>query len=427
MSIYRFSSPSAISEARFSYAGDRPPVALLAAGVAVNENQLSEVRRAIESAGWKCVPVEVNGQEMLLVDGFKEVGQFTAFLLDRGFVQGDQNITAEPSDHVVCTTQDIIKANSLKVAGVLNLIGDAALLGSGVASGRSQEITAGALYTAGAGVLARYGNVKTEHHVREVSERVGHFLQKQAVELPENCGLSSILKDKRDGVIHNTEKFLYRYPTEVMLSAYTLGAASMLKSGIRQGDPWGIAYGVNSVAVKAASLLIPEKHMSAKEKELAKQHGPMAKLVDWIQEKPLRVIGYGSMISDVLLGLSAMREFKADPKQRSYIFKFITTGTYIMADLMMAISNKKHVNADGKFDAEEQRRIEALAAEAIARQPKTQQQALANQVAGFLATQPEMKGSAADISLAIMVQVVHMERNPWASRDAGNFAVQPGR
>src|SRR4029077_648864 len=100
----------------------------------------------------------------------------------------------------------------------------------------------------------------------------------------------TILKEKRNGIIHNTENLLSRYPAQTMLGAYTLGACAMMQSGIKQGNPWGVAYGASSVAMKVASLLIPEKKTEEKKAEAA----PMEKFVSWVQEKPLRVFGFGS-------------------------------------------------------------------------------------------------------------------------------------
>ena len=57
-----------------------------------------------------------------------------------------------------------------------NIVGDASLLGAGLMNGRSKEIAAGTLYTAGATVLARYGNTKTEYHVKQVLEETADFV-----------------------------------------------------------------------------------------------------------------------------------------------------------------------------------------------------------------------------------------------------------
>jgi len=416
MSIYRFSAKSPVQEVIFRHANDRSPVALLTASDSTPADQLSTIRRAMGSGNWTCVPVTLDSHEYLQVSGFEKEAQLLSFLQKYHFAEGQPQFSAEPGDNPRRCASEWLQDYGLKAAGYLNIIGDASLLGSGLVSGRSKEITSGALYTAGAAVLARYGNAKTEVHVREVLEDTVGYLKKQAVALPEDCGLFSIMKEKRDGLLPSAERFMTRYPTEVMLGAYTLGAFTMLQSGIRERNPWGIAYGASSVGLKASSLLIPEK--SATDTQKNTPHGPLGSLVSWIQEKPLRVYGFGSMVNNVLLGLSAYREYKTNPKQMGYIFKFITTGTYMVGDLLIALSNKDHTNADGKFDTEEQRRVVAMVAEALSRQPKNMQQPLVNNVAGFLAHQAEMNGNAMDIANSIREQLDHMATNPWSARSA---------
>lgn len=419
MSIYRFNAGSPIGEIHFRHANDRPPVALLYTSRGTNDERAATIRNALEVAGMQCVPAMLNGAPVLQVHGFKQEGQLSALLTTQGFAQGTPRITAEPGDHPTLSTKEWLQDNSVKAGGWSYLIGDGALLLSGLMSGRGKEVTSGLLYTAGGGILARYGNVKTEHQLRSVSEKMAHFLKGQAETLPPECGLYRIMNEKRQGGLATAENFLYRYPSQVTLGVYTLGAFSMLQSGIKHRKFWDIAYGANSTATKVASILIPEK--SAGEREDKQRETPLGKVIDWVQEKPLRVFGYGSMLSAVLLGLSAYREYKEDPRQKSYIFKFITAGTYMIGDLMLALSHKNPVNADGLFDGDEKRRIEALAAEAISVQPRPLQDGLIHQAAGFLATQPEMGGSAATIAEGIRAQLHEMERNPWRCKPSQNW------
>lgn len=416
MSIYKYSAASPIQEATFNHAKDRAPIALLAAREGTDADQVSTIRRAMDSGGWTAVPVSVGGKEYLQVSGFQNEQQLLAFMENYHFTEGKPDFTPQPGDDEKLTASEWLRQSSLKTAGILNLIGDGALLGSGVMNGRSKEIAAGGLYTAGALALAKYGNVKTEHHVREVLERTGKFLKEQAADMPEDCGLFTILKQQKQGAIASAENFMYRYPTQVMLVAYTLGAMTMLHSGMKQKDPWGIAYGASSVGFKAASLFIPEKSKSELAHKDGEQPAPVNGLLNWIQEKPLRVFGYGSMVTDILLGLSAYREYKTNPAQKGYIFKFITTGTYLLADVMMAISNKNHANGEGRFDADEQRQVLAMTAETIVRQPQPMRDALVNHVAGFLVDQPEMNGSATDIAAGIREQLQNIGKNPWTAR-----------
>lgn len=427
MSIYQYSDPSLIKRVHFSFANDRPAEALLRAPDSADPRQLADLRRTIEAHGWQSIPVFADGAAQLHVSGFQKPQHLLNFLNAHGYSQGEPSVTAEASDNTTLTRSEWLQDSSLKLCGWSYIVGDVALLISGLMSGRRKEAVSGALYTAGGAVLARYGNVKTEHHVRDVSERMAEYLKEQACELPDSCSLSRVLEKKRTGALHHVEHFLYTYPSQTTVGIYTLGAFSMLQSGLRHGKPWDIAYGANSTLAGAASILIPERHP---EPGQPKPSTAVGQWWEWIQEKPLRMAGYAYILSGLALGMSALREMRDNPKQKSYIFKFITTGTYLLGDIMLAISNKNAANADGTFDAMEKQRIIGMAAEAISHEPAEVQHGLAQYVAGFLAHQPEIRDKAPALASAIEEQIAHMRQNPWAARasnSSGSALAPPPR
>lgn len=414
MSIYAFSPLSPVRDIRFRYAVDRPPIALISAGVS-SQAQLAPIRRMLEAEDFSCVPVAVDGKPVLQVEGFKDEGQLSGLLTGHHFVQGAPRITPEPGDRPTRSWDEWLKDKSLETCGWSYIVGDVALLASGLMSGRNKEALSGALYTAGGLVLAGYGNVKTEHHLRRVAERTAQQLKQQAGGLPEECGLFTILKEKRHGVLPHIDDLLTRYPSQTTLSIYAMGALAMLQSGLKHNKSWDVFYGATVGAAGIGSIIIPEKRKDEKHDEKPPTD-LFGRLWSWIEEKPLRMAGYAYIVGGLALGMSAYREYLENPRQKSYIAKFITTGTYLFGDVLIALSNKDHTNAGGTFDAEEQRRITALAAEGIASYPKEMRAGLVHQMAGFLSTQPEMQGKAADIAAAIGEQVAHMEKNPWACR-----------
>ncbi|MBV8938972.1 MAG: hypothetical protein JO089_03940, partial [Alphaproteobacteria bacterium] len=227
MSIHRFTPPSSVSRIVFRYANDRPPVALVSAG-RTNPAELWSVRRALEGMGWECVPARAEGRLGLQVQGFKDEGQLVAFLQQNHFVSAAASVTPEPGDHPSRTVAEWLEDKSMKICGWSYIIGDVSLLLSGLMSGRSKETLTGLLYTAGGAVLARYGNIKTAEHVRGVSERLGEYIQEQGATLPEECGLFSVLKEKREGMLPTIDRFLARYPSQTTISIYSLGSLTML-------------------------------------------------------------------------------------------------------------------------------------------------------------------------------------------------------
>lgn len=424
MSIYRFPPKSPVQEVVFRHANDRAPVALLRASSGASSDQLSTIRRAMDAGGWTSVPVTLDNKEYLQVNGFEKEQQLLRYMQQYHFSEGQPEFQAQEGDHAKRSTSEWLQDTSLKLSGWSYIVGDVSLLVSGLMSGRSKEVASGLFYTAGGAILARYGNVKTEHHLKEVSESTAEFVKKQAAALPEDCGLFTILKEKKEGVLPSVDRFLTRYPSQATISIYSLGSLAMLQSGMKHGKFLDVAYGGVATAANAAAILLPEKKDS-EPKDKVVSGNAVHQWWDWMQEKPLRMVGAAYMVGAGLLGMSAYREYKENPKQRSYIFKFITAASYLIGDAMIAISSKDHTNADGKFDADEQMRIEALVAETISRQPKALQEPLLHSVAGFLANQDEMKGTALDISKSIQKQLEHMNRNPWASRADSTVIASP--
>jgi hypothetical protein len=314
-----------------------------------------------------------------------------------------------------------LRKNSLQLAGILNLIGDIGFLMRGVdtmkgarVKGEKQaglyNVIGGGLYTVGGLNLTLFGRVKNDP-LKDVTRETALFLKEKSA-LPEGSALAKI------PTTPEKKNFFDRNAAQNTLVPYTLGAGALLVSGVKtyRNDPreWeDMAYGISSVAVKLLSFLIPEKKRG---KEEGEPSGFFGKIVAWVREKPLRVFGYGSAITDTFLALKAYKNYRNGTKG---FWSVVTAITYILADTMMAISNKDKSNAAGKLTAEEQRKVEAMAAEAIAKQEDpVQRGALVEEVAGFLAKRPEIGGSRESIRKALVTQVEHKGTTQVKSAEA---------
>ncbi len=322
--------------------------------------------------------------------------------------------------------RSFFRHNSLQLAGMLNLIGDvgflmqghndlkkAKLAGDGIKKtiGR-YTLLGGALYTLGGLNLTLFGRVKERKSTDETSRATAEFLQQKLGALPKDSGLETVANTPPEPA--KKANFFDRNAATSTLIAYTAGAMAILAAGIKtyRANPKeyaGMGYGISSLAVKSLSLMIPERA----KKESDNPEKSSGGFVNWIREKPLRVFGYGSVLTDSLLAWKAVQEHKAGKKP---LWSIVTAGTYILADYMMAISNKDKDNAVGTLSHEDQQRVETLAAETIAAQTPQQREALVTEVGSFLAKRPEMKGSRENITAAIRAQVEQQGKNRWASR-----------
>ena len=316
--------------------------------------------------------------------------------------------------------RDFFKRNSLQVAGTLNLLGDAGFFMQGLkdiraAHTKQQRIAAyaeaigGGLYSLGGANLVLFGNVDQRKPVNEIIAKTAVFMTEQVGPLPKTTALGALHPSMQKT---STPSFFYRNTAQNTLTAYTLGAGALVVTGIsrfRAKVPEGgimLGYGLASVGVKLASLLIPEK---AKEDENEK---PATGLMAWLKEKPLRIFGYGSIITDSLLAKRAFDKYKAGVNSTGPI---ATAGSYILADSMMAISSKDKNNVTGTFSAEDQQHIETLVAQTLAEQPKENQAALLQKVSKFLSKQSGMPRKPHDIAKGIIEHLPN-DCKAWASR-----------
>lgn len=282
-----------------------------------------------------------------------------------------------------------LKTNSMKSAGYAYLIGDAALATAGILSGDKKVLSSGVLWWLGGLGAARYGNPNTETRLKLLGQKLGDYLRKQGVEIPSTP--STELLAQENGIIDHVERFFYEHPSELLNAMYALGAVQLMQSGIKGKSFDRKASGALVAAGALAGLLIHEKAPS-------EHHPPqniLAKMVSWAQEKPLRISGSLYWLNNIFLFKDAVAESKINPT--SGAFRFITAGTYIFANTMLSLTSKK-MDASDSQPMEAMQQLADIAAHIITAQPPQAQNALIEQISGYLAAQPETSLKAEEIS-----------------------------
>lgn len=408
MSIYHYTSDSPISEVSIRREEDHQPSALLSAGKNLTAAQAMAMRDALAKNGWLCVPTH-NGQvSQLQISGFPDEPQLMQVLETHGFVRGAPTLDqAKTEVKEQGPMRRFFQRFSLFLSGVLNLFGDISLLWNGLEKKNKYDIAAGAFYTLGGLNLTLFGAGDPNTSVRDVSEQTAQFIANE-VGLAPDTGLAAVHANRTTGFFTDVKRFLQRNPAQVTLVPYIVGAVAMMWSGINRfradHSEWRwMAAGISSVFFKAASLLIPELKSSD---ENEKPKG----LIGWIREKPLRLFGYGSFVTDSLMIYAAVQDDKQKGKPWA---KGVAAGSlYLASDSMMAISHK---DRGSKLTADEQSRVESLAAEAIACAPEPRRGELTGKVARFL--ERKLPGRSAEkLQAELQVRVAQLEQNPWSQR-----------
>lgn len=341
-----------------------------------------------------------------------------------------------PSDESLNGTYE---RNKLRIAGTLNAIGDVGLLIDGFHSKSVPLKMAGWFYTAGATIAMLFGTASKDRQVKDLTERAAEFVQARSDAKPADLESSEILNQRDTGFFANVGRTLRRYSGQTMLGLYTLGAGAMLTHGIEgykankaakkdlvEAEAT-IGYGIASLTVKALSFLTTEK--AAHEKEVS----PNASkgLWGWFQEKPMRIFGYGSIVTDSLMGLRTYGKYRKSKREPvdptaptlsgwqklsgSYGWSALTTGSYLLSDGVIATSNKDAANAVGKLNGAEQGKIETMMAETIARQPEAKQEALVAEAAEFMEKECMVCGPTEQLRTSLLSRVKQLSQKPAAS------------
>ncbi len=295
------------------------------------------------------------------------------------------------------------KENSLRSAGYALLVGDAGLFASGIMSGRYKEATAGLAWGIGGLACAKYGNPNADAQLKLMSHKLGDYLRKQHIIIPHSP--DDALLAKPGGVIDRIEDFLYTYPSQMMNTVFAVGGVQLLRSGLQHRKGWDAASGALVTAGALAGLLIPETNSADSSKQ--KSSNPV---VHWFQEKPLRISAAAYTLNDITLFISAMKERRANPAQKSYLFKFLTVGAYAFGNAMLAMSSKQQ--GGDKNNASKREAMEKLAdtsAHVVAAQHPELQDALVQQIAVFLSSQPEVTLKAPEISAMLREKLADLQ------------------
>ncbi len=309
---------------------------------------------------------------------------------------------SETVSNVSDSASSILSQHSLRMAGLLNLIGDVAMLAEGLGIGGEKKeiqplmVAMGALYTLGGLNLALFGSPDANRAQHELSHRIADFIDQETGELPPASKLAKLCGEPH-GMLEQCKNALASDPVQNTMALYTAGAAVALARGIgkyresdRQPDDlWKVGYGATSLSLKLASYLIPEESKNATDEK-------PSNVIEWVKEKPLRLFGYGSFIPDGLLIRDTWEDMKNTPDltstQKSIMG--VKALSYPIADLLMAVSHKSSENNAALLNEDQQREVAALVEDAVASHSMIDKQALRAQIEGFLAEQPELQQSS---------------------------------
>lgn len=321
---------------------------------------------------------------------------------------------------------DKLKENSLRAAGIAYLIGDAAIVASGLVEGNIKRASVGAAWGAGGLFPAFFGNPTQEKQLELIGRKLGGYLRKQGVEIPKDPTIAKLTKE--GGIADHTKDFFYHHPSEALNAIYAIGAGQLVAAGMTNNVKSGkgasnadIASGLLVGAGALSGLLIKEKKPDSDKRP----KDALGKIKAWAQEKPLRVSGllyHANNISMVAGAYSQWKEARGKVNaSKNYRWRFLTAGAYIFANTMLALSSKGH---GGSEKSDVSAAAAELAAKIIAVQPQEVQEALVQNVAGYLSAQPEIGKTAQEIAFLMHEKLATVGRQPMAQQPSWQQRLQ---
>lgn len=425
----------------------------------------SDVLRAkkqdIRALGWKCVPIVHEGKPALEVRGFKNADELTVELHRLGITGAVAGVTADEGDKR--SRKDKLSNATLKLAGLSYNIGDASYLtyayrqykdelvpvaetlkGNHTNFFNKVNIFAGVGYGLGSLALTFYGSRdQSLNTINAANKKIYAHLRNQGIEVPEGSTLKSAMEEKDRGFFGNLNHTLAKYPSETLNAVYVgVGLALMAAAGYRatrsvkglegaalkkalkerNDEWWDMGLGSITAASAIAGLTIKEK----KPIEGDEKRKGLGRIIDWIQEKPLRATGYGYMVATAFHAKGTYNKYFGvggeevnQTVRKTVIFRGIFVAANIFSEIMLALSSKGH-GAGVKPDDSVDKSVIGATAELILRQPPEKREALIENMAGYMASREVLGVKAEKIAAELRNHVNLLDNNPWTKHYVPN-------
>lgn len=472
---YSWTHPaSTIREVEFKPVGKRTE-ALIYAPAGTEDGAFSAITEALRQAGLPAVIPDTAGDRQVLRVENADKAAVLHVLEYSGMVKGAPSVEQTEADHKPHEGfASQFKIGSVRSAGYAYLLGDALMILAGLVrmkglegearKGGVSELATGAMWFAPNVALVAFGKKNPEMQTEALMRRVKEHLDRQGVEIPSEDKFTLEHLSRKDGPLSRIVEFFYEHPTEINNAMEAAGGALMVKGGYEQKlglpeksqpNPFKMAAGAIMGSGMAASVVLKEEKDQEKQKEM----GPVARFFS----KPLRVAGTGAFINNILNIIGAgvwegpkVKKFLGEDyqpeKERLEGIMNATEGTnwqakaeasrnlealetqkiiagnygtaaklnlgtaasFMLANGLYALSSKDtgaDIKAMGGLD-----QVYAVTAHVIAAQPKEHQMELVNRMAGFLASQSDVKDSAADIARLLEGKVRGLSHSPWTQR-----------
>jgi hypothetical protein len=348
MTIYAWGNSASIEKMQVRPSGKKGAEAVLYAAPGAQKGDLAQIPDMLRSLEMTVIPDTIDGQHVLRVRGIKDGTKVADALEKNGFVSAASRQTQDsPKEEKQRKgVMQSIREKSLVASGYVYMIGDAALVLSGIKRKDMNELRTGLAFSSSSIVLAFFGKRDVGKAFDDNYNKMLKEFAKEGVEFPELKHVNTAELGTVKGVVSHVTNFLYNHPAEVNAAINAYAGYQSLQAGINLSKTDKVA-GFNKAAAGVSvgsgfliGLLVPEKGKK-QPRTVEGQEGaviegdaetwlqpeeppkgfwgslmsPFQSVYSKIEERPLRASGYGAIINNGFLLASGITERKNTNKR----------------------------------------------------------------------------------------------------------------
>ncbi len=455
MPLYRFDNSPVIDKVTVITNASGGSRAYLHAKPDASPELLGETMKTLLDKGYLAVPFEVEGKPVLELRGFGKKELLLETLQANNLTQGKAKTHEIPEDKISLLSK--LKKNSFMVSALLYLVGDLSFIY--YEKQRDKKSNEDKSHDSKRGVwdwLAGYGYLAgtttsiasmllssdaSEEQISKAANMVVQASQRAGIELPNDNALLVAAKGKEQNPLVSS---FTKHSSELMNIGFATAGVAIaqnnlqklrdlnekeLQPGFEANDfhkasktehKMDIALGMISTASGLTSVFVKEK---PRDPSQPRKKG-VAGVGEFFQEKPLRIAGYGYLLSTVIHLVSSLKERskivadnKANNENKSVehtTFRLIFVVTNLIAEVIMSLSSKGH-GAGVKSDDSVDPTTCAMVADMIHKKPADMRDDLVERMSEFL-SMPDALGTNQDkLKSMINDQLAKLDKNPWVN------------
>lgn len=407
------------------------------------------VMLALEKNRFMVIPAEYQGKPALEVRGFDKPEKFLKQLELTGLTDGCPNKSDMAEEKF--STKELLRHRTLNIAGKLYVVGDVALAGYAlrdlIKDQAFSETFATLGYASGTQFLIKYAKDQTPVRLQDMARDMLHHLHASGIDAPVDSAILSAARETDHTTMQRLDRWFRKHPSELMNASFGFAGLMMVNAAQHYSyspQPWespetiarrskrtdyqrtlDTVLGSTTFVSGLTSIAIKEKE---RDKDAPPKEG-LERMWEWVQERPLRIAGYGYMISTVIHGLSTYsmlmdhyREYKSGGHTQELVdavsraFRGVFVITNLMAEFLISLSSKGHGHGVGD-DSNESKMNESafrLAADLINRLEPEHRAGAEEHLANFLSHKDALNLPKEKIIASMRHEAETLKENPWA-------------